>query len=81
MVHKGNGVQIIYGPKVTVIKSNLEEYLENAPEEAEVLQTIDSGMEEKKDETTKETKEKEDCKDTFYCESGFWTGSSTGDGA
>ena len=31
VVHKGNGVQIIYGPKVTVIKSNLEDYLETAP--------------------------------------------------
>lgn len=29
VVHKGNGVQIIYGPKVTVIKSNFEDYLEN----------------------------------------------------
>ena len=28
VVHKGNGVQIIYGPRVTVIKSNLEDYLE-----------------------------------------------------
>ena len=33
VVHKGNGVQIIYGPKVTVIKSNLEDYLEKAPNE------------------------------------------------
>ena len=33
VVHKGNGVQIIYGPHVTVIKSNLEDYLEKAPEE------------------------------------------------
>ena len=33
VVHKGNGVQIIYGPRVTVIKSNLEDYLENAPDE------------------------------------------------
>lgn len=33
VVHKGNGVQIIYGPKVTVIKSNLEDYLETAPDE------------------------------------------------
>lgn len=36
VVHKGEGVQIIYGPKVTVIKSNLEEYLETAPEEEEM---------------------------------------------
>ncbi|MDD6482257.1 MAG: glucose PTS transporter subunit IIA [Lachnospiraceae bacterium] len=28
VVHKGNGVQVIYGPNVTVIKSNLEDYLE-----------------------------------------------------
>lgn len=33
VVHKGNGVQIIYGPRVTVIKSNLEDYLETAPNE------------------------------------------------
>ncbi len=33
VVHKGNGVQIIYGPRVTVIKSNLETYLETAPDE------------------------------------------------
>lgn len=30
VIHKGNGVQIIFGPKVTVIKSNLEDYLEKA---------------------------------------------------
>lgn len=36
VVHKGEGVQIIYGPKVTVIKSNLEEYLETAPDEEEI---------------------------------------------
>lgn len=33
IIHKGNGVQIIYGPNVTVIKSNLEDYLEKAPNE------------------------------------------------
>lgn len=33
VVHKGNGVQVIYGPRVTVIKSNLEDYLEKAPDE------------------------------------------------
>ena len=32
VIHKGNGVQIIYGPRVTVIKSNLEDYLEIAPD-------------------------------------------------
>lgn len=33
VVKKGNGIQIIYGPRVTVIKSNLEDYLEHASEE------------------------------------------------
>ena len=31
IVKKGQGVQIIYGPQVTVIKSKLEDYLETAP--------------------------------------------------
>lgn len=31
VIKKGQGVQIIYGPSVTVIKSNFEEYLKNAP--------------------------------------------------
>lgn len=30
VIRKGNGVQIIYGPNVTVIKSKLEDYLEKA---------------------------------------------------
>lgn len=29
VVHKGTGVQIIFGPRVSVIKSNLEEFLES----------------------------------------------------
>ena len=32
VVHKGQGVQVIYGPNVTVIKSNLEDYQETAPD-------------------------------------------------
>ena len=38
VVHKGNGVQIIYGPRVTVVKSNLEDYLETAPNEEYIPQ-------------------------------------------
>ena len=33
VVHKGQGVQVIYGPQVTVIKSNLEDFLETQPNE------------------------------------------------
>jgi len=32
VIQKGNGVQVIYGPRVTVIKSHLEDYLEKMPE-------------------------------------------------
>lgn len=35
VVRKGTGVQIIYGPRVTVIKSELEDYLETAPDTLE----------------------------------------------
>lgn len=38
VVHRGTGVQIIYGPQVTVIKSNLEEYLESDAEEKFLLE-------------------------------------------
>lgn len=40
VIFKGKGVQIIYGPKVTVIKSNLEDYLHNptAHEKFEVIE-------------------------------------------
>src|SRR5699024_6959840 len=33
IIKKGQGIQIIYGPSVSVIKSNLVEYLAGAPEE------------------------------------------------
>lgn len=46
VVHKGNGVQVIYGPRVTVIKSNLEDYLETAPEEEYLPGSGGSGKEE-----------------------------------
>ena len=53
VVHKGNGVQVIYGPNVTVIKSNLEDYLETAPDTlAEAEETPEAPAEEKKTEDT-----------------------------
>lgn len=33
IIRKGQGIQIIYGPSVSVIKSDLEDYLEKAPDE------------------------------------------------
>lgn len=32
VIKKGNGIQVIYGPRVTVIKSNLEDYLHHQTE-------------------------------------------------
>ena len=64
VIHKGSGIQIVYGPHVTVIKSNLEDYLETAPDVEYTKDNIDS-MEETKEvqeEPTSETlqeKEKE----------------------
>ena len=49
IVKKGQGVQIIYGPHVTVIKSNLEDYLETAPDtyaETTVLENTETKTEE-----------------------------------
>ena len=35
VICKGNGVQVVYGPKVAVIKAKLEDYLETAPKTPE----------------------------------------------
>lgn len=57
IVHKGNGVQIIYGPKVTVIKSNFEDYLEDAPDEeyvSDIQEKVqDVNVHDKKSEVSK----------------------------
>ncbi len=39
VIKKGNGVQIIYGPRVTVVKANLEEFLESS--ESDNLDDVD----------------------------------------
>ena len=42
IIHKGNGVQVIYGPQVSVIKSNLEDFLDT-PAADEVQPAISGG--------------------------------------
>lgn len=54
VVHKGNGVQVIYGPNVTVIKSNLEDYLETAE---------DTFAEPEQSESSNQTKEAQKAED------------------
>lgn len=54
VVHKGNGVQIIYGPKVTVIKSNFEDFLESGA--ADLLEIQEKIFEEEREaKSIKET--------------------------
>ena len=56
VVHKGNGVQIIYGPQVAVIKSHLEDYLDVAPnEEYTGAASVEETVADTKEETS-ETK-------------------------
>ncbi|MBQ7398989.1 MAG: PTS transporter subunit EIIC [Clostridia bacterium] len=33
VIHKGNGVQVVYGPQVSVVKSNLEDFLDSPESE------------------------------------------------
>ena len=35
VIHKGGGVQVVYGPQVSVIKSNLEDYIAKVKEKGE----------------------------------------------
>ena len=57
VIHKGSGIQIVYGPHVTVIKSNLEDYLETAPDVEYTKDNIDS-MEETKEVQEEHKEEK-----------------------
>ena len=58
VIHKGNGVQIIYGPQVSVIKSDLEDFLDTPEaDNDDALPDIDV-PEEKADEKTADSGEK-----------------------
>ena len=35
VIHKGNGVQIIYGPQVSVVKSSLDDYLDSGADDSD----------------------------------------------
>ena len=73
VVHKGNGVQIIYGPKVSVIKSNFEEYL-NSDNAIEIVDNKDNKRNQRneiksekknEDKNTKISGEEKKIKETF----------------
>ncbi len=66
IVKKGQGIQIIYGPSVTVVKSNLEDYLVNAPDE-EYLAPDEENVEEKEvRETTPKYRSKSNEKSIMF---------------
>lgn len=56
VIKKGNGIQVIYGPRVSVIKPNLQEYLEHAPEEEAYTAKTEQKEEAKKEEGNKDKK-------------------------
>ncbi|MEI0797029.1 glucose PTS transporter subunit IIA [Brachyspira intermedia] len=66
IIKKGNGIQVIYGPKVTVIKSRLEDYLHDPISDEEVsVNTANTAaeivkQEEKKEEPVAEKAEKKE---------------------
>lgn len=60
VIKKGQGIQVIYGPNVTVIKANLEHYMEHGGEEPEEIpeefekEGISLGAEEKEEHPGKQ---------------------------
>ncbi len=56
VIQKGEGVQIIYGPRVTVIKSNLEDYLTSVKDV--MVKKVDVVVEEKTEKSYNENKQK-----------------------
>lgn len=54
VIRKGQGVQIIYGPKVTVIKSALDEYIEQTESEGAVPVQVSEKAEDARMENTRE---------------------------
>ena len=54
VVHKGNGIQVIYGPQVAVIKSNLVDYMESPASDAPAAVEAPAAAPAKKEEAPKE---------------------------
>ena len=61
VIHKGNGVQVIYGPQVSVIKSNLEDFMETADADRleKILEGREENLQEKRQEEQQENSHRE----------------------
>ena len=65
VIHKGNGVQAVYGPQVSVVKSNLEDFMQTA--ESNTCGCVPGKTEPVAEPSEKhETKSKNPCKSTIY---------------
>lgn len=64
VICKGQGIQVIYGPNVTVIKANLEAYLEQVTEDMDVDMDadVDAGVEPARNLVSREEQETENHK-------------------
>lgn len=83
VVKKGNGIQVIYGPQVTIIKSDFEEYvqyLSSNPEAAAKVQAAMEAAPSQGEGTPKpaETKQKPESKQKEH-KSGVLTAAASGD--
>ena len=60
VIHKGNGIQVIYGPQVSVIKSHLDDFLETPQSNdlSNIFVNDDTDHTEEKDTSTPEKSEK-----------------------
>ncbi|MGN0596163.1 MAG: glucose PTS transporter subunit IIA [Ruminiclostridium sp.] len=56
VIHKGNGVQVVYGPQVSVVKSNLEDFMQTAA--ADDLDSVLGEAQPVKEEKTESKTEK-----------------------
>ena len=61
VIIKGNGIQVIYGPRVTVIKSNLEDFIASGAKVDVDEDLVVENKKENKVEATKETKSEDAC--------------------
>ena len=69
VIKKGNGIQVVYGPKVAVIKSKLEEYLKDPISDIEdnsTVKNLNETEEKSKDKTENKTSSNSVSVDTIY---------------
>lgn len=63
VIHKGNGVQVIYGPRVSVVKSNLEAFIDS-PQSDDLDAILDKSPTNVKDDKMPAEKPKSDTSDS-----------------